>query len=185
MERVFSGLNSVLFSVALAMTLVASTIAADAGSTRKCGGGGGDKSLTLSCPSGQRIIGIGGGGGSFLEGFGILCGKPDSKGYYNVSGKWKFGPKGRLSASGRCPDGFVVNKIDMKSGLYVDRLLGGFCANCKFGECTGTYNTFSVNAGGNGGNRCVATCPDGQGLYKVVIRHGLWIDSIKGYCSKP
>ena len=50
--------------------------AAWAGSTGRCGGTGGPKDKTLTCPSGQHVVGVQGRGGLYVDLVGIACASP-------------------------------------------------------------------------------------------------------------
>jgi hypothetical protein len=41
-----------------------------------------------------------------------------------------------------------------------------------------------VDIGGGGGTSCDIVCPAGEALYKITVKYGGWVDSIRGECRK-
>ena len=147
-------------SLLVVVTTFALVTSAVAGSAGRCGGDGGNHTTTLTCPEGQYVAAIGARAGAFIDEFSIACreipvsGNPGRLGNY-MSG----GPGGGTSSrSGQC---------------------GGGGAN--WGDARGYIN---LDIGGGGGLFCALECPQGEVLYQVAVRHGGWVDSIKGNCRQ-
>lgn len=179
--------GAMLFAVLAAFAGLAAE--ASAGTTRWCGGNGGDKTLRLSCPSGQMITSLSGKGAAFLDDVGFACGARNSDGKFAPSGVRQSGPKKlQPEGSGVCRDGRVVAEIITRSGLFVDRIVSGWCSRCPNDRCDEPGVGFSVNAGGgndSAGQQCVLSCPAGEGAFAIEVRYGAWIDAIRMHCRKP
>jgi len=90
------------------------------------------------------------------------------------------GVQGSLNASHgsvQCPQGLVINSLEVYAGLYIDRI-----AKVKCHTASSQMTLLNVNVGGDGGSRQFLECPNGEGLVKVEARIGSSIDSLKGNC---
>jgi hypothetical protein len=159
-----------------------------AGSAGRCGGTGGEHTKTLTCPTGEYIAALGARGGLLIDEFSIACRKHPVSGQPGEIGGFKSaGPGGgTLSKSGKCGNGHAMNSISFKSGSFIDRVSSGGC-NPREGSgwAGGTIpSSASVNVGGPGGIACSIICPIGEALYKVTVRYGGVVDSIRGECRK-
>jgi hypothetical protein len=173
-----------------AFATIAGSAQAHAGATQWCGGSGGNHTLTLSCPSGKLIVGVGGKGATYLDDVDIMCGTPNANGLFAASGVWKNGPKHLLAeGSDICTGGQAAIGLSTQAQLYVDRIHSAYCSACSGGACHDPFmSTFTINAGGGNdeaGKRCELDCPAGQGAYSIEIRYGAWIDAIRLHCRKP
>ena len=173
-------------SLLVVVTTFALVTSAVAGSAGLCGGDGGNHTTTLTCPEGQYVAAIGARAGAFIDEFSIACreipvsGNPGRLGNY-MSG----GPGGGTSSrSGQCGGGGAVWEIWVNSGGYVDKIKTAGCATRggdNWGDARGYIN---LDIGGGGGLFCALECPQGEVLYQVAVRHGGWVDSIKGNCRQ-
>jgi hypothetical protein len=160
---------------------------ADAGSAGRCGGTGGSNTRTLTCPSGQYVAGIGARGGAFVDEFSIACRKiPVSGDPGDLGGFKSAGPGGgTLTNSGKCGRKDAVKAIVFNSGAFVDKVRN---VNCNGREGNGWSDSIStgfvVDIGGFGGGQCIMRCPVNEALYKVTVKSGGVVDSIRGECRK-
>lgn len=177
-------------SLATAVLMVGLAVsgAAHAGSAGKCGGSGGDKTSTLTCPSGQYVAGISARAGAFLDEYGIACRKILVSGAAGALGDDKRGGPGGsgLRAEGKCAKGHAVNELWFRSGAVVDGAGRGFCVErAGDGWNSGDRDsTIDIREGGPGGLACSISCPAGEAIYKITIRYGGVIDSVRGECRR-
>ena len=170
---------------------VSFTVLCDAGSMGRCGGTGGTTTKTLTCGTDEFVIEMHGIGGLFLDGIEIDCGKIDSTGHISgVVRRLTAGPKANVSMTngGVCRNEYGVIEVDFHCGTFVDQLQGALCGIYSPG--TGIFqnipfNTFTIAAGGGGGTAVRKFCPNGEGLYQVIVKYGSTIDSVEGVCRKP
>lgn len=158
-----------------------------AGSAGRCGGTGGNHSKTLTCPDGQYIAALGARGGLFVDQFSVACRKIPVSGNSGELGGYKSaGPGGGTrSFSDECDNGHAVRIIDFKSGAVVDKVVSGSCMRRSgSGWTRQTDSTASVQIGGGGGISCSITCPSNEAMYKVTVKYGGVVDSIRGECRK-
>lgn len=164
------------------------TPAAWAGSTGRCGGTGGPNQKTLTCQSGQYVVGLQARGGTYVDLVGIACAPIGANGKRGTIGAFKSaGPGGGTqSRDGFCPGSTAVTRIEGRSGVWYDRLSDGACRGRDLG--TGRFDSPEqvgplINVGGVlGGRPCAIPCPSGEALISVSVRYGSWIDSISGQC---
>ncbi len=160
--------------------------AAWASSTGRCGGTGGKNQKTLTCPSGQYVVGLQAKGDSYVDLVGIACapiGADRKRG--TVGAFMSAGPGGgRYGGSGICQGNRAVTAIRGKSGVYYDKIGDVVCnprlATGRFDR--GDHASAGVNAGGGGGGVCRMDCPSGEALYSVTVKYGSWVDSVSGQC---
>ena len=159
-----------------------------AGSAGRCGGTGGDQSKTLTCPSGQYVAGVSARGGLFVDEFSIACRKiPATGSAGNLGDYMSAGPGGGIdSESGNCSRKHAVTTLSVNSGSVIDNV---FFAKCSSRNDEGGWNADSasgvtVDIGGPGGVRCRLECPRNEALYKVTVKYGGVIDSLRGECRK-
>lgn len=162
----------------------------EAASIGACGGGGGSQSATLSCPTGQYIVGVFARGGSYVDRIGIRCapftigtGARGAPGAFQYAG----GTGGSTSKSATCSGNRAVARIATRSGGYVDSATDLICvpriSSGGFSALGGSNNKFiSFEVGGNGGDSCVLACPGGEAMNRIIVRYGSWIDSIEAFC---
>jgi hypothetical protein len=158
--------------------------------TRRIGGSGGRRTVTMDCGTSAYIVGItatGGRDGPF--GFNLLrkvkftCrpftgttpGASTTETSEAVADKAATDNVG--TGSGRCPSGYVIDNLELYAGVFIDRLNTGSCTDPLQNQ-----SFVNVNAGGDGGGRDYVACPAGEALFKVEARVGDAIDSMKGYC---
>jgi hypothetical protein len=175
-------------SVSAMVTLLGMADLANAGSAGRCGGTGGEHTKTLTCPNGQYIAGMAARGGLFVDEFSIACRKLPVDGSVGSLGNYiSAGPGGGTkSASGECNRKHAVRRLLIKSGAFVDKIEFGKCGAREGDDEAwfGDRSSFELNIGGGGGGRCVVQCPNGEALYKVTVKYGGWIDSIRGECRR-
>jgi hypothetical protein len=179
--------TAVTASIAL-VAIVAHLVPAAAGSAGKCGGGGGDKSATLTCPSGQYVAGIAARGGLFLDEYSIACRKIPASGAPGSLGDYKTGGPGDSNSidTDTCDKGHAANELWFRSGAVIDRAEKGFCVK-RSGDGWGSGDRDSVadiSEGGPGGLACFIRCPAGEAIYKLTVKYGGVIDSIRGECRR-
>lgn len=162
--------------------------AADAASVGRCGGNGGSKTTSLSCPPGMYIIGLTAKGGDYLDHLGIKCapfnaaGKRGAVGHTAGAG----GTGGNQSVNSSCSGNRAISSLLAYSGSWVDRLASALCAERKpaGGFEGGKFDArLELDVGGSHGSQCRLSCPTGQALNKLKIRYGAWIDSIEAFCE--
>jgi hypothetical protein len=167
---------------------IAMITSATAGSAGRCGGGGGDKTDVLECPAGHwYITQVGARGGAFVDEFSIACRRlpPLEPATNEVTDSISGGPGGGTHSKWTyCPDArHAVWIIDFKSGALVDRVTSG---QCKGRPGVGGVRDFesALNVGGDGGIPCQLKCPPSEYMYKITIKYGAFMDSIKGDCRQ-
>jgi len=158
-----------------------------AGGTGRCGGTGGSNQKTLTCPSGQYVVGLQGRGGTYVDLVGIACAPIGADGKRGTIGTFmSAGPGGGTNTgSGICPGRDAVRAIRGNSGIWYDYLGDGACSGRV--ASTGRFEdrdatTAPVKVGGSGGSQCRVGCPTGEALYSITVKYGSWIDSISGQC---
>jgi hypothetical protein len=138
---------------------------------------------------GAFIVGIGARGGLLVDEFSVACQKIPVTGEPGQRGGFKsIGPGGgTFSASGICGKGDAIHIIWMKSGSFIDKVKDAWC----FGRDGNgweinppNFSKADVDIGGVGGVSCSIRCPDGEALYKVTVKYGGVIDSIRGECRQ-
>lgn len=172
--------------LAAACLLPSAALASSAG---RCGGTGGTKQKTLECPAGQYIVGIGARGRAFVDEFSIACQKIPVSGTPGSRGGFKSaGPGGGTSTnSDLCDAGHALTTLHVKSGALVDKVEFGRCYpregdGWKLKRTEGSVP--SVQIGGGGGISCTIDCPKGEALFKVTVKSGGVVDSLRGECRK-
>jgi hypothetical protein len=161
--------------------------AAEASSTGKCGGTG-PNSKSITCGRGQYVVGISARGGSYVDQIGIRCAAFDSAGRRIGNGTWKtVGPGGGdYSRDRTCESTRAVTDLNVRSGIYVDRVLFGTCRKRVaggFDETPAAGKSIDIGVGGYfGGSFCELECPGGEAFYGVTVTYGSWIDSVTGKC---
>lgn len=147
----------------------------------RCGGDGGDRTTTLTCPDGQYIGAIRVRWENYVDEFSIACRAPGGPLGEYMSG----GPgHGRYVTGRECQGGRIVGWIVFNSGIWVDKVLKFRCGT-KYPDTWGTpVEDFAINAGGDGGSWCELGCPASELLVKIEIKQGGWVDSIRGYCRR-
>jgi hypothetical protein len=176
---------SLLLIAAATLSQIAPAAASSAG---RCGGTGGQHTKTLTCPNGQYIAGIAARGGLFVDEVSIACRKLPKDGSVGSLGSYiSAGPGGGTkSASGQCDRKHAARRLHTKSGAFVDRITGAHCGarELEDGGWFADRSYFPIEIGGGGGGECIVQCPNGEALYKLTIKYGGWIDSIRGECRK-
>jgi hypothetical protein len=178
-----------LFASSFALLVaLASVTSAVAGSAGRCGGAGGDHTKTLTCPSGQYVAGVSARGGLFVDEFSIACRKIPANGPAgDLGGFMSAGPgTGTDSESGSCSRKHAATTLTVLSGALIDNF---FSAKCSTRNAEGGWNAnfasdVTISIGGPGGRRCEVKCPRGEALYKVTVKYGGVVDSIRGECRK-
>lgn len=170
------------------LAVLAPVTSAIAGSAGRCGGTGGNHTKTLTCPSGQYVAGVSARGGLFVDEFSIACRKIPANGSVGDLGSYmSAGPGGGTeTASGNCSRKHAVTRLTVVSGAVIDSV---FFAKCSTRNDEGGWNADSASGvtleiGGPGGGRCRVECPQNEALYKVTVKYGGVIDSIRGECRK-
>jgi hypothetical protein len=162
---------------------------ASAGSAGRCGGTGGNNTRTLTCPDGQYVAGIGARGGGFVDEFSIACrkipvsGQPGSLGGYKSAGPGG----GTRSRSRECDNGHAVKAVIFRSGVLIDNVEGATCrarSGDGWSNQTQSFLDLDIGVGGIGGGHCSIGCPSNEALYRVTVKYGVVIDSIRGECRK-
>jgi hypothetical protein len=158
-----------------------------AGSTGRCGGTGGDKTKTLSCPRGEYIVGVGYRAGQYVDSITVQCqaiaadGEPGRRGARETAG----GSGGTRSNFKSCRSSSAFVKLTVHSGIWVDLLASGECrAKNNEGRWVRAYEYLEyelLNLGGTA-RKCALECPPGEALTSLTVRYGGWIDSISGQC---
>jgi hypothetical protein len=175
-------------TTALMMATLCCVPQAMAGSAGRCGGTGGNNTKTLTCPSGQYIAGIAARGGLFIDEFSIACRKHPVSGAQGELGSFKSaGPGGgTTSKSAKCGNNHAVYTIRFQSGSLIDKVRSGGCTPREGNGWAqaGTPSAAVVDVGGPGGIACSITCPIGEAMYKVTVKYGGVLDSIRGECRK-
>jgi hypothetical protein len=152
----------------------------------RCGGTGGNVSITKSCPAGQYVVGLYARGFQFVDQVGIRCAPFNAQGQVGTPGAWQIaGPGGGTgSNSAHCTGNGAIARIPTASGLYLDYI---YQIECHARKTSGGFESVryewkSVGIGGPGGIPCSLTCPSGEALYGIKIKYGSWIDSLRGFC---
>jgi hypothetical protein len=160
---------------------------AGAGSAGRCGGTGGNNHRVLTCPDGHYVAAIGARGRSFVDEFSIACrripvsGQPGSLGSYKSAGSGG----GTGGDSGECDKGHAVKTIMFRSGFFVDNVIAVSCGSRSGdGWTSDTQSSFDIEIGGIGGQICTIECQSNEALYKVTVRYGAWVDSVRAECRK-
>jgi hypothetical protein len=178
--------TGVIAAASLAILLAAGT--AEASPAGRCGGTGGPDETSLTCPSGQYVIGLSARGGMFVDQVGVRCAPFDAAGKRIGQGSWRFaGPGGgNHTADNSCASTMAATEIVMNSGIYVDRIVRIGCMKRKAGGFEeGQYpGPKNIGVGGTLGFRCNVKCPGGEALFAVIVTHGSWVDSIRGACRR-
>jgi hypothetical protein len=177
-----------IFMAALAALLSLTAGGAVASSAGKCGGSGGNKTVTLTCPPGQYVIGMSARGHSYVDMVGIRCAPFLSNGKHGAPSPWKTGGPGggTVADDTTCRNAAAVTTVHLFTGAWVDNLVSVRCRSRVLGggfsETQGNDEEQTINVGGNGGHGCSLICPSGEALFKVTLRSGSWIDSLRGEC---
>jgi hypothetical protein len=155
-------------------------------SAGRCGGTGGGNVTTLTCAAGEYIAGLHVRGGAFVDQFSIACRRIPVSGAAGPLGEYKSaGPGGGTrSNSVQCTSGDAFSWISFSSGAYVDKAVAGGCASREGDRWGRAWYRLPIDIGGLGGYDCSVGCPYGEALYQVTVRHGGWIDSIRGDCRQ-
>lgn len=163
--------------------------AAAASSTGRCGGTGGSRTVTHTCPPGQYIVGFGARTGAYVDSIVLRCAPFDRAGKRGALGPWQT-----LGASGGtdyrddvCDGDKAIYALYVRSGGYLDHVGFGACGKRQraggFAQKS-SDSTIVVSKGGIGGTSCSLTCPTGEALYEITVKSGGWIDSIRGACRE-
>jgi len=160
--------------------------------TIQCGGGGGRDTDNLSCKSNEYVVGITVRGGSYIDSIGVQCASFTSKGVRNPPGGFKVGggDGGSTTGNDQCGKDQAVTSITTKAGIYVDRITGGLCGKRTGSNGFADFNSnlagsdLALSVGGSGGSPCDLTCPQGEAIGAVMVRFGLWTDSISILCKR-
>jgi hypothetical protein len=156
------------------------------GETDRVGGTGGDKLLSMDCGSGGFIVGVTASGGKDGQfGFNLVrrirftCRMANGSTQQTAEAVGSHAITQDLSsASVSCPTGMVIDSFGTNAGTYIDRLSYGDCISS-----TQNQSGLNINVGGDGGVGTNAfSCPATEALYRVDVRYGDTIDSMKGYC---
>jgi hypothetical protein len=93
-------------------------------------GGGGGAPFHAICPSGQALVGLDGRSGRFVDQLGIRCAPAGAWGSNGIvwSARYAGGGNGGNFFSDTCPQGYVITRIDGRSGQFVD----GEQATCEY-----------------------------------------------------
>ncbi|HZI67015.1 MAG TPA: hypothetical protein VFF17_10665, partial [Thermoanaerobaculia bacterium] len=183
--------RSARFSVAVA-ALAFLVGVASASETKRTGGSGGDRTVTMDCGSNAFIVGVSAKGGKdSLIGMNLVrsvqfkCRPFDGATPGDTTSKTATA-RGTSSAvmeireaATDCPKDMVVTELDLYAGWYIDKFEGFECQNSALGS-----KNVHMSVGGSTGTRSGFQCPAGEGLYRVDARVGGTIDSLKGYCRK-
>ena len=162
----------------------------EAASVGVCGGGGGSQSTTLSCPTGQYIVGVSVRFDAYVDRIGIRCAAVDQSGHRGTLGAFQFagGTGGSFVQSKTCSGNRAMIEILTKAGVYVDSTQEYDCETRKpqggFDVAPGKRPSeqLLVASGGHGGQLCELACSPGEALNKLIVRYGSWIDSIEAFC---
>jgi hypothetical protein len=183
---------AVVASALFAALMAVSTPVAAATS---CGGSGGTRTQTFTCGPGEFMTALTAYGGSYVNQIVVQCSRivGELADAYPVQGKEsaRIGGKPASGNSGfaRCPAGTAAWHIDSMCGLYADRLVSITCGQLEGSGSsrvvTRAANLSYLNVGGSGGRRVSLSCPAGQGIYKLTVRSGDWIDRIQIACREP
>lgn len=159
-----------------------------AGSAGRCGGTGGTQTRNLTCPTGHYVAAIGARAGLYVDEFSLACRKIPATGAAGELGNFmSAGPGGGTnSKSDTCDKGHAVTTITFRSGGFIDTVFNGHCSK-RSGSGWGTER--DSNAGVTVGNLafgvdCDIVCPVGEAMYKVTVKYGGVVDSIKGQCRR-
>lgn len=180
-------MNRTLLIAALALAVTAGP--AMASSAGRCGGTGGHSTKTLTCPDGQYIVGIGARAGLVIDEFSIACQKIPVSGSPGSRGGFKSGGPGGgvVSTSAFCKQGQAVTTISTRSGAVVDRVSSGSCQS-REGDGWKSGNSgvsfAKLDIGGPGGGFCQLACPQGEAMFKITVKFGGVVDSLRGECRK-
>jgi hypothetical protein len=156
------------------------------GSAGRCGGTGGDNVTSLTCPNGQYIAALAVRGNGFTDLWSIACREIPVHGQSGPLGNYmSAGPGGgTITKDGSCKRGDAVSSIYVRSGWYVDYADRGWCASRSGDGWSPANYWFDLKVGGWGGSPCLVDCPTGEAMYKLTVRWGGWIDSIRGDCRR-
>jgi hypothetical protein len=178
-------LSPTRFGAALIAALMM-TGSAEAASVGVCGGGGGSQSKTLSCPSGQYIVGLSVRAGYFIDRIGVRCASIASTGKRGTLGAFQFagGTGGSESDSATCRANGAVIGLDIRAGSYIDKVFAGRCRSrqAQGGFVGNPHSIVFRDIGGFRGNECVLICSGGEAIHRIIVRYGSWLDSIEAFC---
>jgi hypothetical protein len=181
--------NEMRHVVVLLSLLCAS--AAFSGETDRVGGTGGERTVTADCGSTGFIVGLEATGGKNASLIGMNLVRTLRFTCRQFSGATGAAtttttPEMRAGDSASelvsrstvlCPTSMVISTIEARSAMFVDRLVNTNCRDNGTG-----LQVMPMNVGGDGGSRTFLSCPQGEGLYKVVARLSGAVDSLKGSC---
>ncbi|MFZ1681631.1 MAG: hypothetical protein WAT70_11500 [Rhizobiaceae bacterium] len=171
------------------LVLAATAGPVHASSAGRCGGTGGGSTKTLTCPAGQYIVGIGARAGLVIDEFSIACQKIPVSGAAGSRGGFKSGGPGGgvVSRSAFCKQGQAVTSITTHSGGFVDKVHSGACQS-RDGDGWKSGNSgvsfAELDLGGPGGGFCQLACPQGEAMFKITVKFGGVVDSLRGECRK-
>ena len=170
-----------------AVLIAASMVASE---TPRIGGSGGRRTVTMDCGTNAYIVGATARGGKDgMIGFnlvrqikfncrtfsGITPGATTTQTIQASSDK--AATVDVTNGSGSCSSSFVVDYLEFKTGIFIDRFS---TIGCK--SAAQDQSVVNMNTGGDGGSRAFLDCPSTEALYKVEARVGDAIDSVKGFC---
>lgn len=187
-----------------ALILCGAPMVAQAGTTPWCGAGpaSGAGTTNLTCPAGQGIVAIGTTSGPLDSGpvtaIRINCAvqrtNSGGSGYpsqtvWQGGGSWKGWPSsGSTQVTRMCSDGRVMRSLHTYGRPHgLEKVTGAGCAACNadMGFCGQVVQHLKLPVLNPWGPRCDMQCPNDEYLYRLQIRRGAWVDSIRGHCRKP
>jgi hypothetical protein len=169
--------------------LMALSSPAEAASIGRCGGNGGPSTASLSCPSGQYIIGLSAVGGRYVDKIGVRCaafnpaGVRGPQGYSGSAG----GSGGDHSASATCTGNAAIARMLARGASWLDAVANFRCDQRKPAggfekPASPGAGLMELNVGGFRGEPCRLSCPEGQAMHMIKVRYGSWVDSIEVFC---
>lgn len=178
--------------IAAALLVFAALSASTAAAAPKCGGTGGTRTQTFTCGSGELLNHVKVVAATYAHRIALGCSKVGSSDPKDGKDSGFLGGKdphysNHHSGTATCLTGQYAWSLETRRGWFVDKVLEIRCGPISLvgGGILQGMERQSINAGGSGGELCPLQCPDDQGIYKVRVKSGDWIDSIEVFCRAP
>jgi hypothetical protein len=144
-------------------------------------GGGGGTWQSLSCGSGNVLVGLYGRSGSYVDQMGLICAQLHADGTlgpaFDPAWQWAGGWGGSADYPAQCPPNEYVRGVFGYAGQYLDYIAV---------LCSGSENFEADLGGGWGGNWFGDqndTCPAGYAMTGFNVRAGSWLDGEQPVCD--